>query len=108
LTSLEDINAIKNFKNLKELYIENNNIIDNLELLSNLKNLEYIQLCDCNTLQSIKPLFALNKIKTILINHCYGFTDLHLLGEIITKNGIGVCYKNEFGENMDIEYLGMD
>ena len=28
LTSLEDINAIKNFKNLKEFYIENNNIID--------------------------------------------------------------------------------
>jgi Leucine-rich repeat (LRR) protein len=108
LTSLEDINAIKYLKNLKEFYIENNNIIDNLELLSNLKNLEYIQLCDCNKIQSIKPLFALNKIKSILINHCYGFTDLHLLGEINTKNGIGVCYKNELGENKDMEYLGTD
>ena len=97
------MNAIKNFKNLKELTIDNNNLIENINFLSNLKNLEIIQLTDCNAIQSIAPLIKLNKIKSLIINHCYGFTDLHLLKTLKVHSDIGVCYNDKMGISRTIE-----
>jgi hypothetical protein len=104
LTSLEDMNAIKDFKNLNEFYIDANNLIKNIDFLSHLKNLEIIELSDCNSIQSITPLVKLNKLKSLTINHCYGFTDLHLLKTLKVHSDIGVCYNDEMGFSRTIEF----
>jgi hypothetical protein len=75
-------NDIIKLKKLKDLYINGNITLENIDFLSKLKNLEKIRLFNCSKIIEIPDLSSLTKLKSISFEMCNRLENIDELKKI--------------------------
>ncbi|MDD3818297.1 MAG: CotH kinase family protein [Actinomycetota bacterium] len=79
---IPDISFIAGLTKLKELDLRYNNDVVDISALSNLKELEYLDLYSNKYVESIAPIADLANLKTLIIENLYRINDIELLGNL--------------------------
>ena len=81
-TKTKDWEGITNLKNLKDLYINGNIALENIDFLSRLSKLEKIRLYNCSKITRIPDLSGLTKLKSISMEICNRLVDISELKKL--------------------------
>ena len=74
--------GITNLKNLKDLYINGNIALENIDFLLSLSNLEKIRLYNCSKITQIPDLSGLKKLKSVSVEICNRLEDISELKKL--------------------------
>ena len=75
-TRTKELEGITKLKNLKDLYINGNIALENIDFLSKLNNLEKISLYNCSKITRIPDLSGLTKLQWISMEICNRLEDI--------------------------------
>ena len=81
-TRTKEWEGITKLKNLKDLYINGNTAIDNIDFLQKLNNIESVRIYNCSKITRVPNLSNLEKLKSVSMEMCNRLEDISELKKL--------------------------